>query len=188
MTRTRSVAIATVLALGLTLTACNGDDEPTPIPDPTDSPTPAASVSPPPDNAPDLDDEQQAAFDAAVKRYADYQEFSNRVWEEPSRDPEVANELAEYTVMPETKEWSNTNEGLIEKSQHITGSSEIEWTTPVEVTEDRVTFTQCLSPGDWKLHEGEEFSEQTNNIAPKVFMVKDDGVWLIEDQEFEEEC
>lgn len=181
--RTAALALAGALLLG----ACNGDDEPDPIPDPTDSPTPAASVSPPPD-APELDAEQQAAFDAAVQKYADYQAFSNRVWQEPSRDPEVAAELAEYTVMPETKAWSDSNEGLIENDQHYSGERVVEWSAPVEVTEDRVHFQQCESPGDYKLHQGDEVSEATDNIVTDVYMVRQDGVWLIENQTFEERC
>ncbi|GAA2081938.1 hypothetical protein GCM10009821_23350 [Aeromicrobium halocynthiae] len=119
--RAASVAVLAVLALA----GCNGGtDGPDPIPTTTETASPGPEVSPPPE-APELDDEQQTAFDAAVQKYADYQAFSNRVWEEPSRDPEVAAELAEYTVMPETKAWSDSNEGLIEKGQYVTGSSKV---------------------------------------------------------------
>ncbi|WP_375000219.1 hypothetical protein [Aeromicrobium sp. CTD01-1L150] len=186
--RSAATVTAAVVAMTLGLSGCNGDDEPKPIPTQTESPSPGASVSPPPDDTPELDDEQQAAFDAAVQRYAEYQEFTNRVWEEPSRDPDVALELAEYTVTPETKAWSDSNEGLIENDQHYSGSRDVEWTAPVEVSESRIHFQQCESPGDYKLHEGDEFSEATDNIVSDVYMVKQDGTWLVEDQEFEEEC
>lgn len=164
-TRAASVAVLTVLALA----GCNGGlDEPDPIPTTTETASPGPDVSPPPE-APDLDEEQKAAFDTAVARYAEYQAFSKRVWQEPSRDPEVALELAEYTVMPETKAWSDSNDGLIEKGQYITGTAKVEWTVPVEVTENRVRFKQCESPGDWTIHEGEETGTQTNNTVSEVF-------------------
>lgn len=148
--------------------ACGGDDEPDPIPSPTESSDPGPEVSPAPDS-PDLDSDQQAAFDTAVARFADYQEFGSRITAnptEPSLD-EVTSELATFTVMPETKAWADSYDKLIDSGIRIEGARAVEWTVPVDVTEDKVVFDQCESPGTWTAIQGDEeiTGEEARSLA-----------------------
>ena len=189
MTPVRRLPAAIALGLTLTLTAaCGGDDGPEAIPDPTSSPTPEVSVSPPPADTPDLDAEQQAAFNTAVARYEDFQAFTARVGEDPHTSEAIADELFTYTVEPETTNWAASLDQLIEDGIYIEGRSKVEWTVPVEVTEDQVIFRQCESPGDWMAYQGDESSAQTNNIVTRVVVVLIDGTWLIKDQGSDGEC
>lgn len=187
MTPTRRAATF-FAALGLTvaLAACGGEDKPDPIP--SGDPTPEVSVSPPPEDAPELDSEQQEAFDTAVNRYADFEDFNARIAEDPQTSQEIADELYTYTVEPATTDWAESLDQLIADGIRIEGRRKVEWSSPVEVTADQVVFRQCESPGTWTAYQGDESSPQTNNIVTQVTVVKVDDTWLIKDQEGDGEC
>lgn len=185
---TRRLAVIVALVMSLGLAGCSDDDEPDPIPTPTETPTAGGpEVSPAPD-APDLDDDQQTAYDAAVQRYAEFEDFNSRIAADPNTSQEVADELFTYTVEPATSKWAASLDQLIEDGIYIEGRSKVEWTVPVEVADDQVVFRQCESPGDWMAHQGEESSPQTNNILTEVTVVELQGAWRIMDQEGAGEC
>lgn len=189
MTPVRRLPAAIALGLALTLTAaCGGDDGPEAIPDPTSSPTPEVSVSPPPADTPDLDAEQQAAFNTAVARYGEFEDFVARVYADPYTSEDLADELFTYTVEPATTSFAENVDQLIADGIRIEGRSDVEWTSPVEVTDDEVTFQICESPGDWTAYQGNETSTQTNNIVTRVVVVQIDGAWLIKSQTEDGEC
>lgn len=193
MTPVRRLPAAIALGLALTLTAaCGGDDGPEAIPDPTSSPTPEVSVSPPPADTPDLDAEQQAAFDSATARHAEFEAFTARVAADPEGSQAQAqatvDELFTYTLEPATSDWGDALDQLVADGIRIEGRSKVEWTAPVEVTDDKVVFLQCESPGDWVAYQGDASSTQENNIVTEVTMLFREGQWRIQNQESDGEC
>lgn len=184
---TLRVAAGAAVAI-LSMAACDGD-----APDPgvtaSPKPTPEVSVSPPPDDAPELSAEQQIAFDEAVAKYDEYLAFVARTGAAPDQDTEaIARELATYTVMPATQDFSDSLDELRVNNARTEGQPGNGWTSPMEVSAERVEFQRCNTPGDWALvGEDDRRVEQEENSISNVTMVYTDDVWLVRENLLSEE-
>ena len=175
---TRLLGATVGLALTLTLTACGGDDEPDLIPGGTGTPTPAASVSPPPEDVPELNAEQQSAYDAAVARYAEFETFSNRVAADPEGTPlEFAAKVSDFTTKTGMQTWADSVDSLVEAGIRIEGERKIEWTVPVSVTDEKIILRRCESPGTWTAYQDGESTRESGNSVAKVTLVYSDDEW-----------
>lgn len=183
-------ATASVLIVGL-LAGCGSEDTDskpaTPSPK-TTSASPSPSVSPPPSDAPDLNDKQQLAFKRAVNKYAEFEGFVDEVGRDPEVTRKTSRRLASLATNPAVEDFSDGLDDLIENDVHVEGKREVEWTSPMKVTNDKVTFTQCRSPGDWALVKGNEREPQTTNTIRKVTVIKHKGNWFIKHDDRGGQC
>lgn len=153
------------------------------------SQTSEPKVSPAPEDAPDLDEDQKNAYKSAVRKYAEYQDFVDETNHEPKDTKENARRLVSLTIPPETEHFTTGFDELIDNDIRIEGSRKVEWSTPVKVTDDKVVFKQCESPGTWVAIQGDQKETEHANTVSKVTVVKrDDGKWYVKNNEVAGDC
>jgi len=178
--------LATIIALGLMLAVTAGcqNDEPEPIPKPT---KPTSSVSPAP-SGPELNAKQEADYKEAVEKYADYQEFVDRVAADPKVTDDRTVELDKLATRPATDDFSDSIDQLIKNEAHTEGSREVAWSSPVSVNGDEVVFLQCETPGTWVLVGSGHRAPQKSNTITKVTVIKYKDNWFVKDGDGAGKC
>lgn len=184
--------VAGLVILAGVLAGCGSSDSPdTGENGGTKGPSQASGpkVSPAPEGALDLDDDQKSAYKSAVRKYAEYQDFVDDTNHEPQDTKENARRLASLTIPPVTKDFTEGFDELIDNDIHIEGSHKVEWSSPVKVTGDKVIFKQCQSPGTWVAIQGDQKETEDGNTVRKVTVVqRDDGKWYVKNNEVAEDC
>lgn len=184
------LVIGFMLTLGV-LAGCGSSDEGEADSGENAEPSEASgpSVSPPPEDAPELDQGQKEAYEAAVRKYAEYEDFVDEVGRDLKDTKENARRLVSLTVPPVTKDYTDSLDELIDNDIHIEGSRKVEWSSPVKVTDSKVVFKQCQSPGNWVAIQGDQKETEEANTVSKVTVVKlDDGHWYVKKNKATEDC
>lgn len=177
-----AAAVGILMVAGLTLTGC-GDDKPKPIPKTSATP----SVSPAP-SAPALNAEQEADYNAAVQKYAEYVALVDRVGMDPKVTDELAAELVQLATKPVTDEFSDGLDELIRNDAHTEGHRKVEWSSAVSVKDNKIVLLQCKSPGTWVLvGKGKRVPQKSNTIT-KVSAIEFKGEWYIKDTDGAGKC
>ena len=184
------LVIGFMLSIGV-LAGCGNNNEGEADSGESAEPSEAAgpSVSPPPEDAPELDQDQEEAYEAAVRKYAEYEDLVDETNHDPKDTKENARRLVSLTVPPETKHFTDSLDELIDNDIHIEGSRKVEWSSPVKVSDAKVVFKQCQSPGNWVAIQGDQKEAEEANSVSKVTVVKlDDGHWYVKNNEVAEDC
>lgn len=184
----RRTQLATVAAasLLLALSAC-GEEKPDPIPSSSASPTPSVSVSPAPD-APALNAEKKAAYEAALRKYAEFESVIYQLGENPVKDDQSARALLKVVTKEKAYDVSEQLDEFIDNDAHTEGRRDRAWSVPVSVKTDAVTLKVCDTPGDFTLVGKGQRELQTVNTLTEATIKQIDGRWYVTDTNAEATC